>query len=64
MLLHPLRTVQVLQGFLVPHGGQHRARQNAWAGMSRDAALGRDRREAERALLAAGQALGSARAAR
>ena len=64
MALHPLRTLQVLQSFLLPHGGQHRARQNAWAGMSRDAALVRDRREAERALASAHHGAGGARAAR
>ena len=64
MPLHPLRTLQVLQSFLLPHGGQHRARQNAWAGMSRDAALMRDRREAERALAGAHHGAGGARAAR
>ncbi len=34
----------------LPHGGQGAARRNAWAGMSRDAALGRARTEAETAL--------------
>ncbi|MCW2615065.1 MAG: hypothetical protein JWN08_2059 [Frankiales bacterium] len=51
--MHPLRAVKVAQGLLLPHGGQHRARQNAWSGMSREAALGRDRREAEHALAVA-----------
>ena len=64
MPLHPLRTLQVLQCLLLPHGGQHRARQNAWAGMSRDAALIRDRREVERALANAQHGAGGARAAR
>ena len=50
------RAVQVAQGLLLtvlPHGGQHVARRNAWAGMSSDAARGRARREAEAALLLA-----------
>ncbi len=37
----------------VPHGGQQHARRNAWAGMSRDAGLARDRRAAEAAVDAA-----------
>jgi len=44
---------QSLVLLLVPHGGQAHARRNAWAGMSADAAVGRDRREAEAALAAA-----------
>ena len=47
------RTVTLAQSLvllLVPHGGQHTARQNAWAGMSADAARGRDRREAQAAV--------------
>ena len=63
-MLLPLRTLHVLQSFLLPHGGQHRARQNAWAGMSRDAALMRDRREAERVLATLRHELGGTRAAR
>jgi hypothetical protein len=35
---------------LVPHGGQHTARRNAWAGMAADAQRSRARREAEDAL--------------
>ena len=35
---------------MVPHGGQHTARQNAWAGMSADATRGPERREAEATL--------------
>ena len=53
VLLYPHRIVTLVQSLsllLAPHGGQHLARQNAWAGMSRDAALSRDRREAELAL--------------
>ena len=50
----PLRrsasSVRDLALLVVPHGGQHRARQNAWAGMSADAAVGRERRAAEVAL--------------
>ena len=41
--------VQGLVVLLVPHGGQHTARRNAWVGMSGDAARGRDRREAQAA---------------
>ena len=47
------RTVTLAQSLvliLVPHGGQHAARQNAWAGMSADAARGRERREAQAAV--------------
>ena len=50
------RTSSCLQALLllaVPHGGQAIARRNAWAGMSADAARGRDRRQAEAALAAA-----------
>ena len=60
MLLHPRRMITLVQSLsllLAPHGGQHVARRNAWAGMSRDAALARDRRAAELALaVAAAQA--------
>ena len=45
-----LTLAQSLVLLLVPHGGQHAARQNAWAGMSADAARGRDRREAQAAI--------------
>ena len=48
-----LPLAQSLTVLLVPHGGQHPARRNAWAGMSADAARGRDRREAEAALASA-----------
>ena len=44
---------QSLTVLLVPHGGQHTARRNAWAGMSGDAARVRDRREAEAAFASA-----------
>ena len=50
------RTASRLQALLllaVPHGGQAVARRNAWAGMSADAARGRERRQAEHALAAA-----------
>ena len=43
------RTVTLAQSLLlllVPHGGQHGARRNAWAGMSADAIRARDRRAA------------------
>ena len=40
---------QSLTVLLVPHGGQHTARRNAWAGLSSCAAQGRERREAEAA---------------
>ena len=47
------RTVTLAQSLvllLVPHGGQHAARRNAWAGMSADAARGRERWEAQAAV--------------
>jgi len=47
------RTVTLAQSLVllvVPHGAQHVARQNAWAGMSIDAARSRDRREAQAAV--------------
>jgi hypothetical protein len=47
------RTVTLAQSLVllaVPHGAQHVARQNAWAGMSADAARGRERREAQAAI--------------
>jgi hypothetical protein len=50
------RTVPTLQSLLLlalPGGGQARARHNAWAGMSADAARKRERRQAESALAAA-----------
>ena len=45
--------VQSLLMLVLPHGGQSTARRNAWAGMSADAARGRERRQAESALAAA-----------
>ena len=47
------RTVTLAQSLVllaVPHGAQRVARQNAWAGMSADAARGGDRREAQAAI--------------
>ena len=53
-LTTPLRLApslaQRLLLILLPHGGQAHARRNAWAGMSADASVGRDRRAAEAAL--------------
>lgn len=53
-LTAPLRrsssVAQSLTLLLLPHGGQAHARRNAWAGMSADAARGRDRRAAEAAM--------------
>ena len=49
--------VSFTQGLLLtvlPHGGQHVARRNAWAGMAADASRARARREAEVALSLAG----------
>ena len=46
----PLQSALLLA---LPGGGQARARHNAWAGMSADAARGRERRQAEAALAAA-----------
>ena len=42
--------VQALSLFAVPHGGQRRARRNAWASMSTDAARARGRRDADAAM--------------
>lgn len=47
------RSASGLQGLaltVLPHGGQRLARRNAWSSMSSDAALARNRREAERAV--------------
>jgi hypothetical protein len=49
----PLPRVRALVMLALPSGGQAVARRNAWAGMSADAARGRDRRQAESALAAA-----------
>ena len=46
-------SLQALVLLVVPAGGQGTARRNAWAGMSADAARGRERRQAEAALAAA-----------
>jgi len=51
----PVRTLQAVLLLASPSGGQTTARRNAWAGMSADAARGRDRRQAESALAAATQ---------
>jgi hypothetical protein len=50
-VLFPL--VQQLVLTVFPHGGQGRARRNAWAGKVSDASLARNRREALVALAAA-----------
>ena len=52
----PRRPTVPLQSLLMlalPAGGQATARRNAWAGMSADAARGRERRQAAAALAAA-----------
>ena len=52
-MIRALRTVTLAQSLLlliVPHGGQHTARRNAWARMSVDAAWSRDNREAAAAV--------------
>ena len=52
-LLTPRHTVIIIRNLSVlvlPHGGQHTARRNAWAGMVSAAARTRDRAEAEAAL--------------
>ena len=48
--------VQALLLFALPHGGQLRARRNAWAGMAADAARARATREAAAALAVAAAA--------
>jgi hypothetical protein len=53
MTRRPVRTAQSLLLLALPAGGQATARRNAWAGMSADAARGRERRQAESALAAA-----------
>jgi hypothetical protein len=46
-----MRTIVVLAlDLLLPHGGQHRARQNAWRGLVEDHGRVVARREAERIL--------------
>ena len=57
-MIFPL--VQQLVLSALPHGGQGRARRNAWAGMVADAAVSRARREA--AALVQAQVLGARRA--
>ena len=49
----PLAALHDLLLLALPGGGQTTARRNAWAGMSADAARGRERRLAEAALAAA-----------
>ena len=53
MRRRPAASLQALLLLALPAGGQATARQNAWAGMSADAARGRQRRQAEAALAAA-----------
>ena len=53
MSRRPVRSLQALLLLALPAGGQATARRNAWAGMSADAARGRERRQAETALAAA-----------
>ena len=53
MSRRPVRPLQSLLLLALPAGGQATARRNAWAGMSADAARGRERRQAEAALAAA-----------
>ena len=49
----PLAALHACLLLALPDGGQATARRNAWAGMSADAARGRERRLAEAALAAA-----------
>ena len=47
------RNLATLESFVLavlPHGGQRSARRNAWASMSSDAQLARQRREADAAM--------------
>jgi len=44
-----------LSVLVLPHGGQHTSRRNAWAGMVSDATRTRQRTEAELALAQAAQ---------
>ncbi len=53
-----VRLAQSLLLTVAPHGGQHVARRNAWAGRSDCAARTRARREAEALLAAPVEALG------
>lgn len=52
-----LHLAQQLLLAVLPHGGQHTARCNAWAGMASDAARARARREADAALAACAAAV-------
>ena len=45
-----LRTLESVVITVLPHGGQRDARRNAWASMSADAQLARQRREADAAM--------------
>jgi hypothetical protein len=56
--------IQQLLLHVFPHGGQGRARRNAWAGMVRDASLARSRREASAAMERAHERQIGARSAR
>jgi hypothetical protein len=50
----PLQTLMMIAiSRIFPEGGQATARRNAWAAMSTNATLARDRREADAALAAA-----------
>jgi hypothetical protein len=50
----PLQTLMMIAiSRIFPEGGQATARRNAWAAMSSNATLARDRREADAALAAA-----------
>ena len=53
MTRRPVASLQAVLLLALPSGGQATARRNAWAGMSADAARGRERRQAEAALAAA-----------
>ena len=45
-----LRTLESVFLTVLPHGGQRDARRNAWASMSADSQLARQRREADDAM--------------
>jgi hypothetical protein len=50
ILKRNLRTLESMLLTVAPHGGQRDARRNAWAAMSADAQLARQRREADDAM--------------
>ena len=52
---HVAQNAQVVLLTVLPHGGQGRARRNAWAAMSSDVVHSRARREAEAAMAQARQ---------